>query len=719
MESENKNRFLERISRLVCENFDDEHFCVEKLAKLYGTSRSQLYKKIKKHTGGSVNHFIKDVRLQKAMELLGEDEKSVSEISFEVGFHSPAYFATCFKAKYGYCPGEVKHHVALEENQQQLPMTKKRMVVMVAMALIVFAAFFGLRGMGLSSGTAKPIVAVLPFEDISKDKNNGWFCSGISVDISEKLSKLNGLQVISKTSTSRYKESLMSVPEIAKELKADYFLEGGVREFNDRILINVRLVDHKGVALWSETFNEEMDQLFNIQQEVSTRVAQLLEVTIDPDHSYLLHKVPTGNIEAYKLYLKGKEYNGSTLVANWDFDASISYLGHAIALDPDFADAYAEMAYAQISKFNGNENQDSIYLEQGLFNINKALQLDPNAVMAHVTKAIVEYDIFKQPEKGLESLEKALTIDPNNAMVNFELAWYFSNNEQQIDHKKFLMYINVAAELDPLSRNNIFLKLEALRLNGLLDEADAYLEKMSPTLNLTGLTFQRAENAAYRGGDRKHMLEVYRQTLQNDSANASIYQLAVLHQQIGRIYDHVFNTNEKAIAHYARAYELDANFVYDYFEQLLFNKDFDTALELSKSEDFNRIGSHEKQLIQRYYYHFFKQDYQQALRIANDSILMNRHDLRAMALAKLGKQEEAEREASNPMVNFRKAYTYAVLGKRESMYYYLDKPNVNWMLFNGIPLYDPYRNEEKFKQVQRKNLIPTQSALELSGLSIN
>ncbi|WP_375323583.1 helix-turn-helix domain-containing protein [Flagellimonas sp. GZD32] len=719
MESENKNRFLERISRLICENFDNEQFCVEKLAKLYGTSRSQLYKKIKKHTGSSVNRFIKDVRLKKAMELLGKDEKSVSEIAYEVGFHSPAYFATCFKAKYGYCPGEVKHHVAHGDDQTKTPIANKALAVAVVLVMVAAAAIFSLRGIVFSSNTKKPIVAVLPFEDISKDKNNGWFCSGISVDISEKLSKLNGLQIISKTSTSRYKETLKSIPEIAKELKADYFLEGGVREFNDRILINVRLVDAKGVALWSESFNEEMTQLFKIQQEVSTRVAQLLEVTIDPKFSRLVEKVPTSNIEAYKLYLKGKEINGSTLAVNWDFEASIAYLEQAIALDPNFSAAYAEMAYAQINKFSIFEYQDSIYLEQSLSNIDKALQLDSNAVIAHVSKAIIEYEVFKQPEKGLKSLEKALAIEPNNAMVNFELAWYYGNNEQQQDYEKYLTYIDRAAELDPLSRNNTFFKLEALRLNGLLDEAEAFFEKQSPSLNLLGLTYQKAENASYRSRDRRDMLEVYLEALQTNGINATVYQLAVLHQHIGRIYDHVFNDNEKAVQNYAQAYSLDPSFVYDYFYQLISNGEFKIALELSQSEHFKTIGSMEKQLSLLFFYYFFQQEYQKALLIAAESALVNRHDLKALALAQLDRKDDAMKEASAYMMNYRKAYTYAVLGNQDSMYHYLAKPNINWTVFNGFSQFDPYRKELKFMDLQRKHLLPTQTTLEQSNRPIN
>ncbi|SDQ27415.1 helix-turn-helix domain-containing protein [Flagellimonas zhangzhouensis] len=718
MESENKNRFLERISRLICENFDNEQFCVEKLAKLYGTSRSQLYKKIKKHTGNSVNRFIKDVRLQKAMDLLEEDENSVSEVAYKVGFHSPAYFATCFKAKYGYSPGEVKHHIYTDEKGDTAPISKNNIVLVGAVILLIVAVIFSLRGMVVSSKDKKPIVAVLPFEDISKDKNNSWFCNGISVDISEKLSKLNGLQVISKTSTSRYKESLMSIPEIAKELKADYFLEGGVREFNNRILINVRLVDAEGVALWSESFNEEMNQLFKIQQEVSTRVAKLLEVSIDPKHSLLLEKVPTGNMEAYKLYLKGKEFNASAMAVNWDFESSIQYLKQAITLDSSFADAYAEMAYAQINKFIHNDKKDSIYLDQSLTNIDRALQLDSNTVIAHVSRAIIEYEIFDQPQKGLESLEKALAIDPNNAIVNFELAWYYGKNDDYIDEKKYLMYINIAAELDPLSRNHRFHKLEALRLNGLLNEAEIYLEKISPIIDELAIIYQKSENVAYRSNDRRQMLTVYMEALQ-DSVKMSSYQNAVLNQQVGRIYDQVFNNETLAVSYYEKAYALEPSFVYSYFFHLVANGDFEKAWKLSQSKDFKTIGTKQEQLYKLFFYYLFKKDYSQALLIANDSLLASRHDLKATVLAKMGRMEEADKVASYPMGNAYKAFAYAALGRRDSMYYYLGKPNMSWMLFNGYSQYDPYRDEQQFIEIQQQHLLPSQSSLNLSINPIN
>jgi TolB-like protein/Tfp pilus assembly protein PilF len=403
---------------------------------------------------------------------------------------------------------------------------------------------------------------------------NKWFCDGIILDISDNLSRLNYVRTISNKSTEKYRVTDKAIPEIAEDLGANYFLEGGIRIFNDHLIVNIQLVDAKGITLWSETISDEMDQVFKIQQNVAKRIVELLDVTVSPEERSLLTFIPTKDIEAYKLLLKGRNVSSSAFYGNRNYEEAIALFEESILIDPDYAAAYAELAYAQLYRFLVSDRYDSVYLQQCKVNIKNALTLDPLSVQAYVTRAVIYDAVEDDDDKAAEWLDKAYSINPDNSMVNFEYAWYYKELIPP-DNKKYLHYISNAAELDPLSNDNQLFKLDALLLNEKIKEAEAYHSKLVPSLNKMQELYRMAEIRAHKYKDRSEMLNVYFEALKKDSLNPEIYQ------RIAEIYNVFLNNDPMAVKYYTKAYELDPTYIYNYIFILCENKEFDKAISLA------------------------------------------------------------------------------------------------------------------------------------------
>src|SRR5206468_11173590 len=152
-------------------------------------------------------------------------------------------------------------------------------------------------------------VAVLPFENLSSDKENAFFAQGIQDEIITTLSKISGLRVISRTSTANYKSEPENLPEIARELRVANILEGSVQKSGDRAHINVQLIQADTDAhLWAQSYDRELTDIFAVEAEVAKRVADSLSATLSPQEKARVETKPTDNADAYVLYLRAREY---------------------------------------------------------------------------------------------------------------------------------------------------------------------------------------------------------------------------------------------------------------------------------------------------------------------------------------------------------------------------------------------------------------------------
>ena len=194
------------------------------------------------------------------------------------------------------------------------------------------------------TATLDKSVAVLPFENLSSDKENAFFAQGIQDEIITTLSKISGLRVISRTSTARYNSAPENLPEIARQLRVSNMLEGSVQKAGDRVHINVQLIQADTDAhLWAQSYDRQLTDIFSVEAEVAKSIADSLQATLSPQEKARVETKPTTNADAYVLYLRGREYQTRPDNLLQDFRSAINLYDQAIKLDPKFALAHARL----------------------------------------------------------------------------------------------------------------------------------------------------------------------------------------------------------------------------------------------------------------------------------------------------------------------------------------------------------------------------------------
>src|SRR6201982_797756 len=188
-------------------------------------------------------------------------------------------------------------------------------------------------------------VAVLPFENLSSDKENAFFAQGIQDEIITTLSRISGLRVISRTSTAHYESAPQNLSEIARQLRVSNVLEGSVQKGGDRVHINVQLIQADSDAhLWAQSYDRELTDIFGVEAEVAKSIADSLQTTLSPQEKARVETKPTTNADAYVLYLRGRDYQTRPDNLLQDFKSAINLYDQAIKLNPKFALAHARLS---------------------------------------------------------------------------------------------------------------------------------------------------------------------------------------------------------------------------------------------------------------------------------------------------------------------------------------------------------------------------------------
>jgi len=420
-----ENDFLHQITALVEKNISNEQFGVSELADEMNMSRSNLLRKVKKETKLSVSQLISQVRLKRAMDMLRKSALNVSEISHEVGFSSTSYFIKCFREYYGYPPGEVGKRDETEMNYAPVEQSKrKRNLVILASAGLVVLLAIGLLAYYKrpSSAPFEKSIAVLPFKNDSNDSTNVYLINGLMESTLNNLQQIKDLKVISRTSAEKYRNTSKSIPEMAKELHVQYFVEGSGQKIGDHIVLNIQLIEASSDKhLWSKQYRRETRDIFALQQEIAKNIAEEIEVIITPEEKKQIEKIPTDNLVAYDFFLKGKElfYESSpgSLVK------SIPYFKNAIELDNQFALAYANaaMVFYYIDIFQTEKKYSTEINDYA----NKAMALDPKSAESLIAKAL-SYAHKKDYERAVPYLEQALDYNPRSGLVIHFLTEFYS-----------------------------------------------------------------------------------------------------------------------------------------------------------------------------------------------------------------------------------------------------------------------------------------------------
>jgi TolB-like protein/Tfp pilus assembly protein PilF len=286
-------------------------------------------------------------------------------------------------------------------------------------------------------------VAVLPFQNLSGNPEDEYFGDGVTEDIITHLSKISGLNVISRTSVMPYKKSGKSLRDIARELGATAILEGSVRRAGDRVRIVGQLIDAEADRhLWAETYDRQLNDLLAIQSEVAQAIARELRVRLSPEEKKRIARRPTENIEAYTFYIQGRERYYLYTAA--DNEAAIDLVKKALAADPNFAAAYAGLADAYAMGWRSFGYPESA-LDEALRLSDKAVGLDPNS--AEGFKAMGLALESKGDELGgLNAYYKAVQLNPNYGPVVMNIG---SLNFGRGQYDEALVWLRKAAELQP------------------------------------------------------------------------------------------------------------------------------------------------------------------------------------------------------------------------------------------------------------------------------
>jgi serine/threonine protein kinase/tetratricopeptide (TPR) repeat protein len=252
-------------------------------------------------------------------------------------------------------------------------------------------------------------IAVLPFSNMSADPENEFFADGIAEEIINALTKIRALDVVSRGSAFGFKQRTEDVSEIGRKLNVRTVLEGSVRKAGKRLRITAQLID---VAtrnyLWSERYDREMEDVFAIQDEISTNIVNALKLVLTPNEEAAIKKIPTQSVRAYEYYLRGRQLfhqrRGETL------DAAEDMYRRAIALDPNYALAYAGLADCSVFRAQDQGGGEEAVAQADAAS-KRALELDPNSAEAHSSRGLTlsHKHLYSESEK---EFEEAMRLDP-------------------------------------------------------------------------------------------------------------------------------------------------------------------------------------------------------------------------------------------------------------------------------------------------------------------
>src|SRR5271168_1707002 len=324
-----------------------------------------------------------------------------------------------------------------------------RYLTAVAIVVLVFslAIYMGTRDRQVRAhGPIENAIVVLPFADLSPDRDQEYFCDGMTEEIIDSLTKIGGFRVVARTSAFSFKGKQQDIREIGKKLNVGYVLEGSVRKDGSRLRVTAQLNSvNDGYHLWSETYERELKDVFTVQDEISRSIVNTLQVRLAS--STQPARPAPGNLETYDLYLQGR-YHWS----RWRMEGAekaIQYYEQAISKDPKYAPAYAGVAdsYTWLGFFGALPPSQAMPKARQF--AEKAIELDPSSAEAHTALAFVKalYD-FDWPGAQKE-FQRAIQSNANYAQAHFGYSIaYLSPTGKPAEA---LREMQLAKELDPLS----------------------------------------------------------------------------------------------------------------------------------------------------------------------------------------------------------------------------------------------------------------------------
>ena len=304
----------------------------------------------------------------------------------------------------------------------------------------------------------KKSVAVLPFTNLSRDPEQEYFSDGITEDIISKLYKIGNLHVTSRTSVLMYKNTTKTIKQIADELGVAFVLEGSVQRANNKVRIIARLINAGDDAnVWTNSFDNELSDVFKVQSEVAQKIAEGLKITLTDVQQTRINKAPTTNTLAYEYYQHGLFYtNQGPSLGN--AEKSKNFFQKAIEADSNFVEAYTGLAETYITFMDWGYAAPADVLPAALEYAQKALQLDSLSSQAYAVLGAYHLYSTHNYVTARAALEKAITLNPSYDVAYYRytiLNWNLREREPAFQH------IDKAIELNPLSLRSNAYRVEA------------------------------------------------------------------------------------------------------------------------------------------------------------------------------------------------------------------------------------------------------------------
>ncbi|QBA63831.1 hypothetical protein [Muriicola soli] len=367
---------------------------------------------------------------------------------------------------YEFTPQGLKRTGKVQEETSDNRRAGRRLNRIIIGTLAVLICFllverFFMAGYTTINERQKASIAVLPFDYLNSLKDEEsledqkLLASAIPAQILNELGQISGMFVPAKTSCWMYKDKKDNVKTIAKELEVNYVLEGSIQYIGRgrRIKISTRLINgNNGYTLWSENYEDDLDEIENIQEKIGRKVVSQLRVQLLPAEEKALASKLSKDPEAYRLYLKGKEY--ATRGTTEDLDKAVDLLNRALDLDPEFAEAHAELSLVYPAQFFRSNLAKDERDEKLKYHLAKALEYGPEK--PEVLVASARHKLFGESKDSslvIDELRKAIELNPNYADAYFILARALSWAKQKPEI--FYKYAEKAIELDPLNDRRV------------------------------------------------------------------------------------------------------------------------------------------------------------------------------------------------------------------------------------------------------------------------
>ncbi len=314
----------------------------------------------------------------------------------------------------------------------------------------------------------KPSIAVLPFQNMSNDPEQEFFSDGMTEDIITDLSKVSGLFVLGRNTVFTYKGKAVNLEQIAKELGVAYVVEGSVRKAGNRVRINAQLIEGaSGGHIWADRYDRDLTDIFALQDEITQTIVGQLKVNLLPEEKKAIELAPTGNVEAYTHYLRGREISrdhtkASLLLARQSFE-------RAIEIDPHYARAYAGLANCE--SHLKSRHGVGIPVSDILAIADKALAIDPSLAEAHAARGTA-FATGDRHDEASAAFKQALAMDPNGHQVHVPYAEFCNSHG---DFERAATHYIRALELQLDDYRSPLMLQQALRSLGRKDKSERYV----------------------------------------------------------------------------------------------------------------------------------------------------------------------------------------------------------------------------------------------------